>query len=69
MAAEVLAHALLPTEAASNSAAKTTISAELKKVDDAVRLVIEFFSAVIYGHLTEIGAVRRTRTLPETPRK
>jgi hypothetical protein len=60
LAADVLAHTLIPqaNESADSSTQQATIREALEHVNDALNLVIEFFTACTYGYLLECRASR-----------
>lgn len=62
LAADVLALSLIPYgDNADEAAAKEAFSRALDTIDDAIRLMLEFFAAATYGYLNDVGAKRRTR--------
>lgn len=63
LAADVLAHALLP-DAGSQSNKDTeqrAVEEAMSQVDEAMRLIIEFFTACVFGYMKCCDATRRTR--------
>jgi len=63
-AVDVLGHALFPDAGneLDSAISQQTISNAMAKVDDAMRLIIEFFTAALYGYMRTVSADRRERS-------
>jgi hypothetical protein len=66
LAADVLAHGLFPEAAGLKDAERAREIAldELRNVDHAMTLIIEFFTACVYGYLSYCDATRQTISEP-----